>query len=101
MPPEIEPMRRAVRLPGDLGRARFLVRPDPERQQHEGAEGEEQEIERDDRRKGHTATWSSMTSTSGFLPVHSVAQRRTAKRTASRIFSSSPELSPRSAPART
>ena len=31
-----------------------------------------------------------MTSTTGFLPVHRVAQRRTASRTASRIFPSSP-----------
>ena len=37
-----------------------------------------------------SATCSSMTSTSGFLPVHKVAQRRTASRTASRSFSSSP-----------
>ena len=35
------------------------------------------------------ATCSSMTSTSGFLPVHRVAQRRTASRTDSRTFSSS------------
>ena len=33
-----------------------------------------------------SATWSSITSTSGFLPVHKVAQRRTARRTASRTL---------------
>src|SRR3954469_10299839 len=86
---DIKAMRRAVRLPGDLGRSGFLVGPDAERQQHEGAEGEEQEVDRDDRRQRHQATWSNMTSTSGFLPVQSVAQRRTASRTASRILSSS------------
>ena len=44
----VEPMRRAVGLASDLRSARLLVRPDAERQQQEGAEGEEQEVDRDD-----------------------------------------------------
>src|SRR5437763_3316702 len=87
-------MRRAFGLARHLGCPSFLVGLHPERQQHERAEGEEQEIDRDNRRErhgaGYRASWRSITSTSGFLPVHSVAQRRTASRTASRIFSSSP-----------
>src|SRR5437868_12213680 len=90
----IEPVRSAVRLPRHLRIADFLIGPHAEGQQDERAEGEEQEINGDDRSESHgTAYWatcSSITSTSGFLPVHNVAQRRTASRTASRIRSSSP-----------
>src|SRR4051794_34257450 len=91
---EVETMRRTVRLAGDPRRSRFLVGANAERQQNEGAEGEEQEIDRDDRRIFHRRQprRSRVTSTSGFLPVHKVAQRRTASRTASRTFSSSPTL---------
>src|SRR4029079_10962339 len=89
MPLEVELVRRAVCLARHLLPANFLGRFHPERQQGEGGEGEEQDIDRDDRGEFHAATCSSMTSTSGFLPVHSVAQRRTASRTASRVRSSS------------
>src|SRR5437868_13458951 len=85
VPLQLEAMRRAVSLAGDLGGAFFLVGADAERQEQECAEGEEQEIDGDDRGEGHQATWSSMTSTSGFLPDQSVAQRRPAKRTAWRL----------------
>ena len=50
---EIEPVRRAVGLAGHLGRPRLLVGPHAERQQDERADGEEQEIDRDDRRELH------------------------------------------------
>src|SRR4051812_42150335 len=77
---ELEPVRRAVGLTRDLGRPRLLIGPDAERKQDERAEGEKQEVDRTHRRPGHYATFRNMTSTSGFLPVHKVAQRRTARR---------------------
>src|SRR5438270_12488215 len=90
VPLQIKSMGSTVRLSRDLGRSRFLVGPDAERQQHERAERENQEVDGNDRGEGHQATWSNMTSTSGFLPVQSVAQRRTARRTSSRSFSALP-----------
>ena len=57
---------------------------DPERQQQESAGDEKQDVDCDNRADGHPATRSQVTSTNGFLPVHRVAQRRTASRTASR-----------------
>src|SRR5438046_9694524 len=90
MPLQIEMMRRTVRLPGHPFRTCFFMRLHSERQQQERAEGEEQEIDGDDRSELHAATCNNITSTRGFFPVHSVAQRRTASRTASRIRSTSP-----------
>src|SRR5688572_9526929 len=89
MPRQVEAVRSAVGLARDLGRARLLVCQDPERQQQERAGDEEQQIDGDDRADRHSDTLSKVTSTKGFLPVHKVAQRRTASRTASRIRSSS------------
>src|SRR4249919_1904304 len=88
---QVKAMRRAIRLARHFRRSSLLVRLHAERQQHKGAEGKEQEIDRDDRAEFHgqpCATWSIITSTSGFLPVHRVAQRRTASRTDSRTASS-------------
>ena len=54
------------------------------------ADTAEQEIDREDRRRCFMRRpRRSITSTIGFLPVHRVAQRRTASRTASRTLSSS------------
>ena len=81
-------MGGALRLPRYPFRADFLTRLHAKGQQHEHARRKEQEKDRGDRRPLHQAadwfTWTSITSTSGFLPVHAVAQRRTASRTASR-----------------
>ena len=77
-------MRRAVRLPRHALGTDFLMSLHPEREQEEGAGDEEEEVNRRNRRPLHAATLTKVTSTSGFLPVHAVAQRRTARRTASR-----------------
>ena len=64
-------------------RALLLAGADAERQDEEQADRPEQDIDGEDRGPAHqTRTISTLTT--GFLPVHSVAQRRTARRTASR-----------------
>ena len=84
-------MRRAFGLTGHLRFADLVAGAHPERQHREGAEAEEQEIDRDDRAEFHCGPASTiMISTIGFLPVHNVAQRRTARRTFSRTLSGSP-----------
>src|SRR4051794_31131429 len=89
MPLQVEAMGRALGLAGYFLATDLLGRFHPEGQQDEGTSGKEQQIDRDDGGNLHAATCSSSTSTSGFLPVHSVAQRRTARRTDSRRRSSS------------
>ena len=74
--------------PGTLA-ADFLVGPHPERQQQERAEPRTKNRWQGSSPSHCLASDSALTSTTGFLPVHSVAQRRTASLTASRIFSTS------------
>ena len=85
---EAEGVGRAFGMAGlDLG-AGFLGGAHAEGQDEEQADRPEQDVDGEDRGPAHQIR-TIRTLTTGFLPVHSVAQRRTARRTASRSLSSS------------
>src|SRR3546814_242699 len=68
----------------------FLAGADAEGENQEEAQHQEQEIDGGDRAPLHRQTLTMRTSTTGFLPVQSVAQRRTARRMPSRSLDSLP-----------